>query len=120
MKKRNLPITLSLIFLSLLIAAIGVNFLYINNVGNALTELTLSVSDAASAQELRSFWEAHVNLVSITVSNIATERLTDTIDSIVAYAETDCKEELTASISLTLNAIDGIRKLERISVRNIF
>ncbi len=120
MKKRDLPITLSLIFLSLLIAVMGINCLYINNVGNTLTELTLSVTDAASAQELQFFWEAQINFVSITVSDIVTERLTETIASTVAYAKADRKEELANSISLTLDAIEGICKLERISVRSIF
>lgn len=119
MKKRNLPIILSLLLFLLLTAIAVMNFLYINNVGNKLTEMTRSVAVGGSALELRQYWEAQLSPVSITVSNSAIERLTDAIDTLVCYVESGRDEEIARSIAITLNAIEGIRRLERISISNL-
>lgn len=119
MKKRNLPIIASLALVTLLALGTAINFIYINNVGNTLTELTLSVTSQESAMELQHYWESKTRTVSITVSNSAIERLTDAIDTLVCYAESGRTAELSRSIALVLNAIDGMRRLERLSISNI-
>lgn len=119
MKKRNLPIIFSVLLISLLVLGTAINFIYINNVGNTLTELTLSVTSRESAAELRDYWESKTKIVSITVSNSAIERLTDAIDTLVCYAESGRDAELSRSTALVLNAIDGMRRLERFSISNI-
>lgn len=119
MKKRNLPIIASLTLVALLVLGTAMNFIYINNVGNTLTELTLSVESSESAMELRDYWESQTRSVSVTVSNSAIERLTDAIDTLVCYAESARDDEPARSIALVLNAIDGMRRLECFSLSNI-
>jgi hypothetical protein len=119
MKKRNLPIIASAVLIAILAFGTAINFIYINNVGNTLTELTLSVTSRESAAELRDYWESKTKSVSITVSNSAIERLTDAIDTLVCYAESTRDDEPARSIELVLNAIDGMRRLERFSISNI-
>ncbi len=119
MKKRNLPTILSLLLLSILVLITLVNFLYINNVGNSLTELALAISGHEDAMRLQHYWESQTSTVSISVSNSAIEKLSDAIDTLVCYAESGRDEEVARSIALVLNAIDGIRRLERISINNI-
>lgn len=119
MKKRNLPIILSLLLLLILALITLVNFLYINNVGNSLTELALAVDERDDAIQLQRYWESQISTVSISVSNSAIEKLTDAIDTLVCYAESERNEELSRSIAIVLNAIDGMRRLERISMSNM-
>jgi type II secretory pathway pseudopilin PulG len=119
MKKRNLPILISIILISLLALATVINFSYINNVGNKLNALTVSATSSDAAMDLQRYWRSQTNIVSITVSNSAIERLTDAIDTLVCYAKSERDEELPRSIALVLNAIDGMRRLERFSINNI-
>ena len=123
MQKRKLklfPVILAAILFIALVISTAINYLYINNVGNVLERLTEEARKSPSeCTQLSEYWKKHKTIVAISVSNTEIERLSDAIDSLVAYVDSNCFEEFERSIELVLNAIESIRRLERISTENI-
>jgi hypothetical protein len=119
-KLKIFPIILAAILFIALVLATVINYLYINNVGNTLKSLAEQTRENPSGCiALSEYWEKHKDIVAISVSNIEIERLSDAIDSLVAYVDSDCFEEFRRSIELVINAIESIRRLERISTETI-
>ena len=116
-------ITVLSVFL-LLCIAMTVNFRYINKTADELTELanSLSVDDGDCLEkidEIKKRWEKSSTIFSLSVGFKEIDYLKEALISLESSAEYGDKLEFERYRVLLIDAIDGVRRLERFSVMNI-
>ena len=116
-------LTVSLILLAVVIILVIANALYVNSTLEQLGELTekaFNERSEESVSELIGFWEKHKPLVGLSASL----REIDSVTENMLNLQTSFKEsnEVIAeqSYSLLRNALDDIRRYEKISIINVF
>ena len=116
-------ITALAIFLALCIAMIF-NYLYINKTADEFTSVaeSLSLEDPECLEkikELEEKWEKSSLIFSFTVSFKDLDYLGETLLALKSSAESANVLEFERYQALMIDAMDGVRRLERFSVINI-
>ena len=116
-------ITVLIIFLALCLTMIF-NYLYINSTSDELTKLaeSLSLDDSDCLEkinELEEKWEKSYLIFSLTVSFKDLDYLGETLLALKSSAESTNALEFVRYQVLFIDAIDGVRRLERFSIINI-
>lgn len=109
----------------LLCAAMVLNYRYINNTAEELTELanSLDFSDKEECKKtvlhIKEKWENSTAIFSLSVSFREIDYLGEILISLSHYCEIGNRSEFERHRLLLLDAIDGVSRLERFSVINI-
>ena len=116
-------ITVSAIFLILCIVMVF-NYRYINETADELVYLvgSLSLENPLCKQTINKIerkWEKSSYIFSLTVSFKDIDYLGETLLSLKSAAESKNETEFEKYKTLLVDAIDGVRRLERFSVINI-
>ena len=119
---KTLTIVLAIFFA--LCTAMLLNFIYINESADELTHLTeeLSFDDPSVAkkiEEIEKKWEKSSVIFSLTVNFKDIDYLGESLVALKSSARTRDKDEFERYRLLVIDAIDGVRRLERFSVMNI-
>ncbi len=116
-------LTLALLFLML--SAVLVNRLYINEVFDTVSHL-LDAMPAPSSPDcheqtlaLIDYWEAQVDLVSLTVPFATVDRVSEQAATLSACAECGDVFGFQTALALLRDAIGDVRRLEQLSIENI-
>ena len=109
----------------LLCVSMFLNYRYINNTVEELTDLTNSL-DIGNKEEcekkvlqIKEKWEKSTPIFSLSVSFREIDYLGEVLISLSHYCETSNESEFERYRLLLLDAIDGVSRLERFSVINI-
>ena len=113
----------SAIFLALCVAMF-LNYRYINETADELVFLTQSLSlgegDCISKiDEIEKKWKKSSSVFSLTVSFKDIDYLGETLLSLKSAAENENEVEFEKYKALFIDAIDGVRRLEKFSIINI-
>ena len=115
---RSLKITIFLF--SLLIICIIFNSLYIRRCSEVLEDSAEALLTGAQAEELEKFWEENRKYIGISVS----ENQLDNISRLVISAKYNQKHgdraALEKDVALLMQAAEGLRRYEELTVENIF
>ena len=116
-------VTALIIFLALCIAMVF-NYLYINKTADELSALTeeISLEDADCHQkisELEKKWEKSSYIFSLSVSFKDIDYLGENLLALKSSAENKNQLEFERYRALVIDAIDGVRRLEKFSIINI-
>ena len=118
-------IIIIVVFLAM-ICAITVNFNYINSVADEMTEIAHSLDLAKYEEcgkkisELEEIWKKSETDFSLSVNFKETDHLGETLLALKAAHKSASADEFQKSRELLIDAIDGVARLERFSVLNIF
>ena len=113
-----------LIVFVMLCIAMTTNFLYINKTADELTELvnSLSLDDTNCTykiNEIKNRWEKNSVIFSLSVSFKEIDYLGETLIALESTAKSKSELEFERCRLLLVDAIDGVRRLERFSIMNI-
>lgn len=115
----------SVILFLLAVGAVTVNYFYINNIADHLTELAESAPALGeegcveAAREIDDYWRREHNLVRLSVSFVELNLVSDAITSMKTFAEQDNPSEYENARELLINAIHEMRRLESLGVSSI-
>ena len=116
----------SLILAGLMLAGIGINYIYINDVSDELYRQLDAMPDAEApncimaANALCEYWEKHVDIVGLSVSYTIVDRLSEQAATLVACAECGDFYGFRTALALTRDAVGDMRRLETFSIGNLF
>ena len=108
------------------VCLMALNFTHINSVAEEMTSLVLSLDAAkpeecvAAIDEIESTWQENEAIFSLSVSFREIDHLGETILSLRSAFESRDLSEFEKQRALLKDAIDGVARLERFSVINIF
>ena len=119
---KTLAVVLAIFFI--LCAAMVLNFIYINESADELTSLaeSLSFDDPSitdKIEEIERKWEKSSVIFSLTVNFKEIDYLGETLVELKSSAESRNRDEFERYKLLVIDAIDGVRRLERFSIINI-
>ena len=109
----------------LLCIALFLNYKYINNTVEELTDLTnsLDITNKKECEEtilkITEKWEKSTDIFSLSVSFREIDYLGEVLISLSHYCKVGNESEFEKYKELLLDAIDGVSRLERFSVINI-
>lgn len=109
----------------LLCIAMFLNYQYINNTVEELTDLTnsLDITNKKECEEtilkITEKWEKSTDIFSLSVSFREIDYLGEVLISLSHYCKVGNESEFEKYKELLLDAIDGVSRLERFSVINI-
>lgn len=113
----------SLILFAIMITALTINGIYINNVTDTLKQSTLSITHNDLSPEqietIHRYWQKNIDIISISVNFHETESITESILSMKAYANIPDSPEFQYAKSKLLETLDKISLGEKISISNI-
>ena len=116
---------IALAILVLLVFAITLNYLYINNVSNHLLEMVSTIRTSSlenrgkHIDEIYSYWSEEKNKISMSVGYVTLNKMDDTISSLqIAYID-DEGYEFEHYLAILENSARELARLERFSVFNI-
>ena len=121
---RSLIITIVAFFA--MITMIAFNYNHINSISDELLSLTgsLDFTDADDCSEkialIEKIWKENEAIFSLSVNFKETDHLGEMILALKAANNTRSADEFERSRELLIDAIDGVARLERFSVINIF
>ena len=121
---RSLIITIVAFFAT--VCLIALNFTHVNAVAEQMTSLTLTLDMSkteecgAIIEEIEGLWQKNEAIFSLSVSFRETDHLGETILSLRSAFECRDLSEFEKQRALLVDAIDGVARLERFSVINIF
>lgn len=113
-----------LLFLAL-VACIIINYNYVNGVHGEMYDLASKLTREPSKEneeiinELSEYFESNVTFLEISVSARDIDNLINAIDCLYASNSSGNEVQLAINIEVLLNAIDVIKKLETLSLKNI-
>ena len=116
--------TIVLVVFFALCTAMLLNFIYINESADELTRLaeSLSFDDPSvtkKTEELEQKWEKSSVIFSLTVNFKDIDYLGENLIALKSSAESHDRDEFERYRLLVIDAIDGVRRLERFSIINI-
>lgn len=115
---RSFKITVVL-FLILMICIIF-NSLYIHRCADSLTEKAEAILNGGQTQELKVFWETNKKYIGISISEAQLDNISRLITVIDFNQRQGNRQELETNIALFTDAVEGMRRYEKISIQNIF
>lgn len=110
----------------IMICLITLNYLHLNKIAEKMTDLaaSLDIDDAekctATILAIEEIWQKSEAIFSLSVSFRETDHLGETILSLKSAFESQNLAEFHKQRALLKDAIDGVARLERFSVLNIF
>ena len=116
----------AMILLGLMLGGIVWNYIYINEVSDALNDRLERLSEigsegcVAEAAELLVFWKRHVDTVGLSVEFIVVDRVSEQAKTLLTCAETGDRYGFAIARTLLGDAIEDMRRLERFEIGNIF
>ena len=108
------------------VCLMALNFNHVNAIAEEMTSLTesLDMSDteqcSAAIDEIEAIWQKNEAIFSLSVSFRETDHLGETILALRSAFESRDLSEFEKQRALLKDAIDGVARLERFSVINIF
>lgn len=114
---------ISLILLAVIIIMILINAFYIKSTLDKLERLAQGVWSERTPEAVSSlmdYWEKHRATVALSVSLREIDRVTENLLCLQAACIESNEVMMKQSYSLFINALDDIKRYERISVINIF
>lgn len=114
-----------ILFLILIVCGVA-NYIYIGSIYDHMTAIIDKISDVPSEEnvqmieELQKYWESKNTLASVSISYIIIDEVSNMIDSLSAYNQTQNVSEFANAKKLLRNSVDDIKRLEQFSVKNIF
>ena len=108
------------------VCLMALNFNHVNAVAEEMTSLTesLDMSDteqcSADIDEIERIWQKNEAIFSLSVSFRETDHLGETILALRSAFDTRDLSEFEKQRALLKDAIDGVARLERFAVINIF
>lgn len=116
----------SIALLLLLSGAITCNYFYINRTADQLESALDTIPDIGdprcldAAQELLRDWEERVDWVGLSVSYPIVDRVSEQTVTLVACAECGDLYGFRTAMALLRDAVSDMRRLEKISLGNLF
>lgn len=116
----------TVVFCCVMILTATANFIYINCLANAMTEIadTLPAIDepmcAKKADELYQKWEKHAPIVGLTVGFLTVDKLSEYCQTLRSCAEVGDVYGYYSTLTLLKDSIDDMRRLESFSIENLF
>lgn len=116
---------ISVAVLGVFVVFIILNCIYINSVADELNKMVYELPATSGmhckkqADEISKYWTTCKKIVCISVSSQDISRLSDAVDQLCSYATIEHSADYTATIKILLNAIEQMRRLEKISLDNI-
>ena len=114
-----------IVIFSLLCAAVTFNFMFINKVSDELSVLahSLDYSNVPKCErtlgEIDSLWEKSSDIFSLSVNFREIDYLGETLLSLSSALEDRDERDFERYRLLLIDAIDGVRRLEKLSLFNI-
>ena len=121
---RALILVISLIML--LTGALTVNYIYINDVSQRLLDAIDALpppedEDCTEAlHALIDYWESHIDTVSLSVSYLISDRVSEQALTLSACAASGNRDGYFTALALLRDAVNDMRRLERFSIGNLF
>lgn len=109
-----------------IILAATANFIYVNRLADAMTELADALPDidepmcTEKADELCKKWEKHAPIVGLTVGFLTVDKLSEHCQTLRSCAEVGDVYGYYAALTLLKDSVDDVRRLEQFSVSNLF
>ena len=109
-----------------MICLMGLNYVHINKTSEELTSLvtSLDMSEeeecAATIEKIEEIWQKNEAVFSLSVSFREIDHLGETILALKSAFESRARAEFEKQRTQLEDAIDGVARLERFSVLNIF
>ena len=116
----------TIVLLCIMILAATANFIYVNNLADAITEIADALPDidepmcVQKANELYQKWAKHAPIIGLTVGFSTIDKLSEHCQTLLSCAEVGDVYGYYAALALIYDAIDDIRRLEQFSVSNLF
>ena len=115
---RSLKISITLF--AILIICIAFNSLYISHCAERLLSQTDDILLSGSAEELDDFWKSNKKYIGMSISETQLDSISRLIVSIRCDIEQNNSADLKKDVALLRDAVDGIRRYERLSIENLF
>ncbi len=124
MKNKN-ACALSGLFLAIIIAAATINYIYVQNTADHISDsLALLPGDLSEASreiaEIRSYWEKRRAFLTLTLPKPDLDNISSLFEEISITSECNNYDEYKISMARLRRAIEDIKDLEEITVENIF
>ena len=116
---------ISLLLFSIMLAAIGTNFSYINSLTEMLLEKIdlLSFSEFEHTQnllkEIRNRFDKERGIILLSISYTTVNKVSDSIDSTIAYLSAHDEPGFENAKAILKNAVRDLSRLDRFSPDNI-
>ena len=116
----------TVILCCIMILAATANFIYVNNLADAMVEIADAMPDIGEpmcvqkAEELCKKWEKHSPIIGLTVGFTTVDKLSEHCQTLRSCAEVGDVYGYYATLTLLYDAIDDVRRLEQFSVSNLF
>ena len=121
---RSLIVTV--ILCSIMILAATTNFIYVNNLADAMIEIVDTLPDinepmcVEKVNELYQKWTKHSPIIGLTVGFTTVDKLSEHCQTLLSCAKVGDVYGYYSTLTLLYDAIDDIRRLEQFSVSNLF
>ena len=121
---RSLIATVVLCFIIILAAT--ANNIYVNNLADAIIEIVDAMPDVdepmcvQKAEELYQIWEKHSPIIGLSVGFSTVDKLSEHCQTLLSCARVGDVYGYYAALTLLRDSIDDIRRLEKLSVSNLF
>ena len=111
----------SIIIFSVLLILIITNSIYLHHTSNKLINQasSLSINDTDKIQGLCAFWQSHKLIFSISMHDAQVEKVTELIENIKSAATAGDSAEFQKNISLLIELLEDLKKMEEISLHGI-
>lgn len=112
----------ALILLTIMLAFVSYNYIYVRSASDELAELTLSLTqdDTDGINKLTSLWEEKHPFVSISTEESKEENIEDLLSSLSVYSKSGNTDEFERVKALLVNAFRELAAFETFSVHDIF
>lgn len=116
----------TIVLCCVMILAATANFIYVNHIADAMTELADSLPDinepmcVEKADKLCQKWEENAPFVGLTVGFLTVDKLSEYCQTLRSCAEVGDVYGYYAALTLLQDSIDDVRRLEQFSVENLF
>lgn len=110
----------------LLLLAATANFIYVNHIADEMTDLAAalpSINDPAcveKTEELYKKWEKEAPIVGLTVGFLTVDKLSEYCQTLHSCAKVGDVYGYYSTLTLLKDSIDDVRRLEKLSIENLF
>ena len=111
----------SIIIFSVLLFLIIANSIYIHRTADKLIEQasSLSIDGTDEIQKLCSLWQSHKLIFSISMHDAQVEKVTELTENIKSAASADDSAEFQKNVTLLIELLEDIKKMEEVSLHGI-
>jgi hypothetical protein len=117
---------ISLVFFTLMLAGIVLNFIYINKVSDELYVMAYEAPAVgvegcyAAVSKLDDYWQKNHDIIRLSVSFVELNQVSDAIVSMKSYAKSGSADDYENARQILLNAIHEMRRLESFKLSSLF